>query len=82
MEALLGRRGSAMLENAVLLLIPVLIGLIAAEWLLERSGPLSAAQHRFFAWADLAICSVFLLEFAISGCPWRRTGWRTSSATC
>ena len=65
MEALLGRRGSAMLENAVLILIPVLIGLIAAEWMFERAGPLSAAQHRFFAWADLAICSVFLVEVAV-----------------
>ena len=65
MEALLGRRGVAMLENAVLVLIPVLIGLIAAEWLLERAGPLSAGQHQFFAWADLAICSVFLFEVAI-----------------
>ena len=65
MEALLGRRALAMLENTVLVLIPVLIGLIAAEWLLERSGPLSAAQHRFFAWADLAVCSVFLFEVAL-----------------
>src|SRR5262249_5057868 len=31
----------------------------------ERSGPLSIAGHRFFAWADLAICSVFLLEFGL-----------------
>ncbi len=65
MEALLGRRGAALLEHAVLALIPVLIGLIATEWLLERSGPLSAVQHRFFAWADLAICSVFLFEVAV-----------------
>jgi hypothetical protein len=65
MEALLGRRAVAVLENAVLALIPVLIGLIAAQALLERAGPLSIAQHRFFAWADLAICSVFLLEFGL-----------------
>lgn len=65
MDALLGHRGARLLENAVLLLIPVLIGLIAAEWLLERAGPLSAGQHRFFAWADLAICSVFLFEVAV-----------------
>ncbi|MHB1559915.1 MAG: hypothetical protein ACYC61_20895 [Isosphaeraceae bacterium] len=65
MNALLGQRGARLLENAVLVLIPVLIGLIAAEWLLERAGPLSAAQHRFFAWTDLAICSVFLVEVAV-----------------
>ncbi len=65
MEALLGRRGAALLEHAVLILIPVLIGLIATEWLLERSRPLSAFQHQFFAWADLAICSVFLAEVAV-----------------
>ncbi len=65
MDALLGRRAARLLENAVLALIPVLIGLIAAEWLLERAGPLSAGQHRFFAWADLAICSVFLFEVAV-----------------
>jgi hypothetical protein len=65
MAALLGRRGAAMLENAVIVLIPLLIGLIAAEWLLERNGRLSAVQHQFFAWADLAICSVLLLEVAV-----------------
>jgi hypothetical protein len=65
MEALLGRGGAAFLEHAVLVLIPVLIGLIATEWILERSRPLSASQHRFFAWADLAICSVFLVEVVL-----------------
>jgi hypothetical protein len=65
MEALLGRRAVKILENTVLVLIPVLIGLIAVEALLERSGPLSVIQHQFFAWADLAICSVFLLEFGL-----------------
>ncbi len=68
MEALLGRRSLAILENTVLALIPVLIGLIVAESFLERSGALSAAQHRFFAWADLAICSVFLFEFGLKLC--------------
>ncbi len=65
LEALLGRRLLAILENTVLILIPVLMGLIAAEHFMERSGPLSTNQHRFFAWADLAICSVFLLEFGL-----------------
>jgi len=67
MESLFGRRSVAILENTVLILILVLFGLIAAEALLERASPagLSAGQHRFFAWADLAVCSVFLFEFAL-----------------
>jgi hypothetical protein len=68
LTSLLGRRIVAFLENAVLVLIPVLIGLIATEYLIERSHPLSAAQHRFFAWADLAICSVFLLDLGLRLC--------------
>ena len=48
-------------------LILVLFGLIAAEVVLERASArgLSAAQHVFFAWADLAVCSVFLFEFTL-----------------
>jgi hypothetical protein len=67
MEALLGRRWVAILENTVLVLIPVLIGLIVAEAFIERATPggLSVYQHRFFAWADLAICSVFLFELGL-----------------
>ncbi len=68
LTSLLGRRVVTFLENLVLILIPVLIGLIAAEYLLERSHPLSAAQHRFFAWADLAVCSVFLLDLGLKLC--------------
>ena len=64
-EAVLGRRWLKILENTVLALIPVLIALIVTESWLERSGDLSVAQHRFFAWADLAICSVFLFEFGL-----------------
>jgi hypothetical protein len=67
METLLGRPLVVLLENTVLVLILALVALIAAEALLERARPagLSVAQHRFFAWADLAICSVFLFEFAL-----------------
>ncbi len=63
----MGRRFVAVLENTVLVLILALIGLIAAETMLERASAtgLSAGQHRLFAWADLAICSVFLFEFAL-----------------
>src|SRR5262249_22582000 len=54
-------------ENTVLVLILVLCGLIALEALLEHAQPagLSVAQHVFFAWADLAVCSVFLFEFVL-----------------
>jgi hypothetical protein len=67
MEKLFGRRFVAILENAVIVLILVLFGLIAAEAVLERTSErgLSAAQHVFFAWADLAVCSVFLFEFTV-----------------
>jgi hypothetical protein len=67
MERLFGRGFVVILENTVLALILVLFGLIAAETLLERASPsgLSNGQHRFFAWADLAVCSVFLFEFVL-----------------
>ncbi len=67
MERLFGRRFVAILENTVLILIVVLFGLIAAEAVLERARAqgLSASQHLFFAWADLAVCSVFLFEFSV-----------------
>ncbi|MFI5459801.1 MAG: hypothetical protein ACHRXM_30635 [Isosphaerales bacterium] len=67
MESLFGHWFVAILENTVLVLILVLFGLIAAEALLEHASPkgLSARQHLFFAWADLAVCSVFLFEFAL-----------------
>jgi hypothetical protein len=67
MESLFGRRCSVLLENTVLVLIVALIALIAAEAVLERGtrAGLSERQHLFFAWADLAICSVFLFEFAL-----------------
>jgi len=67
LESLVGRRFVIILENTVLMLILVLFGLIAAEAVLERLSPggLSAGQHEFFAWADLAVCSVFLFEFGL-----------------
>ncbi len=67
MEKIFGRRFVATLENTVLVLILVLFGLIAAEVVFERASArgLSAAQHVFFAWADLAVCSVFLFEFTL-----------------
>ncbi len=67
MEATFGRRFVDILENTVLALIFVLFILIAAQVVLERTTAtgLSIAQHEFFAWTDLAICSVFLFEFAI-----------------
>ena len=67
MQTLFGRRFVAVLENTVLVLILVLFGLIAAQIVLERMSAtgLSIGQHEFFAWADLAVCSVFLFEFAL-----------------
>ena len=67
MESLLGRPFVTILENTVLALILVLFGLMTAEAVLERLSPggLSARQHEFFAWADLAVCSVFLFEFGL-----------------
>ncbi len=65
MQSLFGRRFVGALENTVLVLILVLFLLIAAQVVLERMRPngLSVAEHEFFAWADLAVCSVFLFEF-------------------
>ena len=67
MQTLLGHRFVAILENAVLILILVLFVLIATQVVLERASPagLSVREHEFFAWTDLAICSVFLFEFAL-----------------
>ncbi len=67
MESLFGHRFVAILENAVLILILALFAMIAAEAVVRRLSPrgLSAREHLFFAWADLAICSVFLFEFVL-----------------
>ena len=67
MQTLFGRRFVAILENLVLILIVVLCALITAQVVLEHtsSSGLSTWQHQFFAWTDLAICSVFLFEFAL-----------------
>ncbi len=62
---LLGPRAARFLENLVLTLIFVLLALILAEFLLSRTHELSIFQHEFFAAADLVVCAVFLLEFAI-----------------
>ena len=68
-EDLSGARFVAILENTVLVLIVVLFGLTRSRprSVLERASVrgLSAAQHVFFAWADLAVCSVFLFEFTL-----------------
>jgi hypothetical protein len=67
MESLFGRRFVVILENGVLILIAALFALIAFEAILRRisRGGLTTSDHLFFAWADLAICSVFLFEFAL-----------------
>ena len=63
MEAIFGRRFVSFLESLVLVLILVIAGLIAAEWIVDEMGKLTPAVQAFFAWADLAICTVFLFEF-------------------
>ena len=67
MQSLFGRQFVAVLENTVLVLILILFALIASQVVLEQTTAtgLSIRQHEFFAWADLAICSVFLFEFAL-----------------
>jgi hypothetical protein len=67
MQTLFGHRFVAILENTVLVLILVLFVLIATQVVLEQASPsgLSVREHEFFAWTDLAICSVFLFEFAL-----------------
>ncbi|CAN5666732.1 hypothetical protein BH23PLA1_BH23PLA1_30090 [soil metagenome] len=66
LQQLFGPRFPGRLDNLVLVLILVLTGLIAAESIIEhRTGELPIRIFRWFAWADLAICSVFLAEFAL-----------------
>lgn len=67
MQSLFGQQFVAVLENTVLVLILILFALIAGQVVLEQTTAtgLSIRQHEFFAWADLAICSVFLFEFAL-----------------
>lgn len=62
---LLGARSAKLLEELVLWLILVLVGLIAAESFLDHTDWMSDDLHAWFAWADLAICSVLLGEFAL-----------------
>ena len=65
LQGLLGRRGLKAFENVILVLIFVLAGLIVGETLLDRGGRLSEADRAWFAWVDLAVCSVLLAEFAL-----------------
>jgi hypothetical protein len=67
MESLFGKGFVALLENTVLILIVALFALIGAEAILRELSPtgLSVGEHLVFAWADLAICSVFLCEFVL-----------------
>ncbi len=65
LENLLGKRLVGWIENLILLLILLLTGLIIVEATLAARGPLSEPTQAFFAWADLAICSVFLSEFLL-----------------
>lgn len=65
MEHALGRTFVVVLENLVLALILAMTVMIGSEALLEWSVGATVGQLRIFAWADLAICSVFLSELAL-----------------
>ncbi len=65
LASVLGTRVARLIETAVLWLILLLVGLITAEWLLDRAGLLLDSHRRWLAWADLAVCSALLLEFAL-----------------
>ena len=65
LENLLGPRLVKAIETAVLWLILLLVGLIVAEGILDRAHWLSDTHRAWLAWADLAICSALLAEFAL-----------------
>jgi hypothetical protein len=65
LEELLGPRLVRVIETGVLWLILILVGLIAAEALLDRTDWISDELRPWLAWADLAICTCLLAEFAL-----------------
>ena len=65
LQNLLGPRIVRTIESAVLWLILLLVGLIVAEGILDRAQRLSETHRAWLAWADLAICSALLAEFAL-----------------
>ncbi len=65
LQNLLGPRLVKAIETAVLWLIVLLVGLIVTESLLDRAHWLSDTRRAWLAWADLAICSALLAEFAL-----------------
>jgi len=65
LQDLLGRRLVKTIETAVLWLVLLLVGLIVTEGFLDRAHWLSDTHRAWFAWADLAICSALLAEFAL-----------------
>lgn len=75
LERLFGKRWVGRIENLILLLILLLTGLMITEGVLASAGPLSIKAQAFFAWADLAICSIFLAEFTLK-CTLATDRWR------
>jgi hypothetical protein len=65
LQELFGPRLVRLIETAVLWLILILVGLIGAEALLDRTAWMSDDLRSALAWADLAICSCLLAEFAL-----------------
>ncbi|NQU21498.1 MAG: ion transporter, partial [Candidatus Nealsonbacteria bacterium] len=69
MEGLFGRRAVAALERLILVLLILFVAMLVVETPLvqyERNHwPGSNRVEAFMAWADLAICMIFLGEFAL-----------------
>src|SRR5208283_425667 len=74
LQNLLGPRLVKTIETAVLWLILLLVGLIVTEGIVDRAHGLSDSHRAWFAWADLAICSALLAEFALRLTLARRKG--------
>ena len=60
-----GERFVRAFDALILALILALSAVIVVETALEWSGGLTPTYLRFFAWTDLAVCSVFLVEFGL-----------------
>ena len=68
MERLFGRRAVAALEHLILLLLALFVVMLLIETPLVRyegAPPGKSRVEAAFAWADLAICLVFLTEFGL-----------------
>ncbi|WP_169972698.1 ion transporter [Tautonia rosea] len=65
MKSKFGPRFPKRLDAIILVLILVLTGLLVVETVIDQSGGMTHRLEAVFAWADLAICAVFLTEFTL-----------------